>query len=966
MTQLNKNPMLKPGMLAVALAIGVMRSTAAQEVAPDTATVYVTGSNLKRTQKEGTQPIQVLSAQDIRASGAATVTELMRQVPSMGTDMNLDTNDGGFSRGVSTASLRGLSSTSTLILLNGRRMTPAAYADPNDGNSTLYDLNAIPIGAIERVEILRDGASAVYGSDAIGGVINFITKSNYQGNEVSVRASANDNGKFGRRGGNIFVGKGDLENDGYNVFLTADVSKRDRVKRTDVTDIEFDQYKTLTGRFATPYGSTISAFGAFYRESAPGSKNFAANRANMATRLIVNTNCDPSRQLVGSTDMGLAATSVFIGRKFCNYDANQFLEGMSAGKDGSLMSRGVFKLGESTRAYVEAAYARTERTYTAAPITINTSPVTNFMSTGVAPSYQTILPIGHPDNPFPDARASVAYRFENLRGGTETINRNTRLLAGLQGTIAKWDWDTGVLYNEAKKDDTYFDRLYLPTLAKLNAGTSLAALAADPTLARDVTSLGKASILQWDAKANTEFGELGGGAIGLALGAEIRREKLKLDPAPELASGQIYGLVNTILNGQRDVKSAFFEVRTPFLKNFEMDFAGRFDKYPGIATNFVPKVGAKWTVTNSFALRGSFAKGFRAPALSQVTPGGAQFFLSSLWDPKRCDADRKTPKPGATEIDCSKSAAGTGGANPDLKPEKAKSHSLGFVFSPTDSIDVVLDYYRIRKEGEVVLGSAEDALKNEDKNPGNVVRDTNPVNFVTDANGKPVPGTGPLLMVREPWMNQGSVEVRGIDMDVYFRRNLGEFGNLNAKLNTSYMKSYTIQTFPGDPEHNLVGYNTGFVDWNLSSDIDLPRWKSTFTATLTRGDHTFSANVNYVGPVSLLRKYNADVTYDQPFCHYGKRKPTDAEPNRNTTVPLYETFYPDCSVKEWVTVGAGYTYTGIRNVTLTFNVQNLFDTKAPFDPRYGVNTSATPLAGYNEGLHNPYGRYFSVNAKYKF
>ena len=178
----------------------------AQEAASAPATtVYITGSNLKRTEKEGTQPIQVITAKDIRDSGAATVTELMRAVPSMGTDQNLDTNDGGFSRGVSTASLRGLTSTSTLILLNGRRMTPSAYADPNNGNSTLYDLNSIPLSALERVEILKDGASAVYGSDAIGGVINFITKNNYEGLEIAARVSANDDGKFGRKGVNVVL-----------------------------------------------------------------------------------------------------------------------------------------------------------------------------------------------------------------------------------------------------------------------------------------------------------------------------------------------------------------------------------------------------------------------------------------------------------------------------------------------------------------------------------------------------------------------------------------------------------------------------------------------------------------------------------------------------------------------------------------------------------------------------------------
>jgi iron complex outermembrane receptor protein len=959
---------LKQSVVAVALAIGAAQVASAQAVTNTNQTVYITGSNLKRTDKEGTQPIQVITAKDIRDSGAATVTELMRQVPSMGTDMNLDnTGGGGFARGASTASLRGLTSTSTLILLNGRRMTPSAYADPNDGNSTLYDLNSIPLGAIERVEILRDGASAVYGSDAIGGVINFITKTNYQGREVSVRASANDDGKFARRGASLFAGAGDLDADGYNVFVTADVSRRDRVQLGDVSDIEYDLYKTLNGRFSTPFGSTISGFPAFYRESAPGTKNFAVSRATMADRLIVNTNCDPSRQLTGTTAMGLLASSVFVGRTFCNYDSNSALESVGAGKDASVMSRGVFKLGPGVRAFAEAAYARSERTYTAPPININISPVTNFTSSSVAPSYQTILPIGHPDNPFPNARASVAYRFENAPSGNKTINDNVRLLTGLQGTVSNWDWESALLYNENKKNDSYNGRLYLPTLNKLNAGTSLAQLAADPTLFRGTTSDDRASIMQWDVKANTEFGHLGGGAIGLALGAEVRREKIRMTPDAALAAGQIYGLANTIIDGQRDVKSAFVELRTPFLKNFEMDFAGRVDKYPGIKTNFVPKVGAKFTVTDSLALRGTFAKGFRAPALSQVTPGGAQFFESGLFDPKRCEADEETPKPGATELDCNKSAAGTGGANPNLVPEKSKSSTFGILFSPNTSLDIGLDFYKIRKEGEVALGTAFDALKNEDQNPQYVVRDTNPANFVKDAAGNPVPGTGPLLMLREPWLNRGVVEVRGVDIDVAFRKNLGQFGSLSAKLTSSYMQSYTLQQSPGAPEYNLAGSSAGLTDWNLSSNLDLPHWKSTFLASLTRGDHQFSANLNYVGPVSLLRRYNGETVYAQPFCHYGARKPTDAEANRASGNPLYEQYFPDCAVKEWVTVGAGYTYTGFKNLALTLNVQNLFDTPAPYDPRFGTNSSTgAPLAGYNAGLHNQYGRYFTVSAKYAF
>ncbi|UUZ50320.1 TonB-dependent receptor plug domain-containing protein [Massilia sp. B-10] len=325
---MNKQLVLKQSVIVVALAVATTQAALAQQTdTSSTATVYVTGSNLKRTAKEGTAPVQIITAKDMRDTGASTVTELMRLIPSMGTDQNLDTNDGGFARGVSTASLRGLSSSATLILLNGRRMTPSAYADPNNGNSTLYDLNAIPMSALDRIEILKDGASAVYGSDAIGGVINFITKNNYKGAEVSARTSANDDGKFGRSGANFFWGMGDIDDNGYNVFVTADVSERQRVVRSDVSDIAYDQYRYLNNRYATPYGNNVSAFPAFYRESAPGSKNFAVNRSNMASRLIVNTNCDASRLLTGAANMGFGATSVFLGRQFCNYDTNRYLEG---------------------------------------------------------------------------------------------------------------------------------------------------------------------------------------------------------------------------------------------------------------------------------------------------------------------------------------------------------------------------------------------------------------------------------------------------------------------------------------------------------------------------------------------------------------------------------------------------------------------------------------------------------------
>jgi iron complex outermembrane receptor protein len=962
----NKQLVLKQSVIAVSMAIAAQaasaQNAAAQSAAPAIQTVHVTGSNLKRTDKEGPAPVSVITSQDIVNSGVTNVSDLMKMVPSMGTDTNQDFGSGtGFAKGVATASLRGLGSSATLILLNGRRMTPAPYADPNTGNSTLYDLNSIPLSAIERVEVLQDGASAVYGSDAMGGVINFILKQSYQGAEIAVRGGANDDGNFGRKGINGIFGHGDLDTNGYTFVVSGDLNTRDRVARRDAKDIEYEQNQIINGRFRSNYSTYIGSHPAYFKETNNNnSRNFGVNAATAPTNMRFDTSCPASEQITLGVKDGLLPSSTLIGRTVCNYDADQFLETQGASKDANIMAHGELKLGASMSAFADLAYSRSERDYTGAPISIGTTQVGTFTANGVGTAYQTILPIGHPDNPFTDRRASVAYRFTSLRGGSQAVNEGTRALAGLKGSNFGFEWETALLWNRADNEDTTYGRLFLPTLRKLmTENRSLASINADPTLGHDVVTQNRSEIKQWDGKATTEFGKLPGGAMGLAVGAEFRRETINLNPDPLVASGQIYGLANTILDSSRDVKSAFVELRTPVLKNLEFDFAGRWDKYPSLKTSFVPKVGGKWTVTDKFAIRATYAEGFRAPSLGQIVPGGAQFFLNGVWDPKRCGNDHTTPLPGGTTQDCARNIAGTGGFNPDLKPESSKSYNLGLIYSPTSYFDMTMDFYRIKRENEIVLGTSSDALKNEDRTPQNVLRDTNPANFIIGANGQPIQGTGPLLMVFTPWQNRGMTEIQGVDFEARLRNKLGQWGSLSSTLRAGYVDSYKIQQHEGDPVNNVVASYPNFYDWLLSTGNETPHWKSSISTTWKLADHAVNLSVNYVGPVSLLRVYDGDTTYEKPFCAYGTKKADDAAPDRDTSQPLYEQYYPKCGVKEWVTVGLGYTYAGFKNWTLNANVQNLFDTKAPYDP-------TTPVAGYNSSLHNAYGRYFNVSARYTF
>ncbi|MFZ6873667.1 TonB-dependent receptor domain-containing protein [Undibacterium sp. Di27W] len=956
----------KKGVQSVRLALSVIAGSMliagvahAQTESAAPQRIEITGSNIKRTDKEGTAAIQTISTQEIRNSGASTVLELMKAlVPGMGTGgYNNTANQNGFSKSVAVADLRSLGATSTLILLNGRRMAPAPYANPNNGKSTLYDLNNIPVSALEKVEVLKDGASAIYGSDAIGGVINFITRRDYQGGEINATIGANDDNRFGKKDVNAFYGQGDLNKDGYNFFVTGDFSRRDPVwKRDGTKDIEQNLYGVLNNRLTLWDGSAlanalsntaISNQPTLYRESAPGNKNFPLANSSF------QTNCADALKVTGTA--ANHANAAFLGKTFCVYDTDGVTQVQNRSEEANFMGRGEFKINENLSAFFEAAATRNTNYYTGASTAMNgRSPTTNFTSTGLADSFQAILPVGHPDNPY-NVRTALAYRFENLKGGSEEQSDSARLLGGLKGTVGTIDWETGVLWSRSKVKTTNFGLLYLPTLRKLiTDNRSIASIANDPNIARNTIDTGTSEITQWDGRASTEVGSLGGGAIGVAAGFEFRQEKIKLDPDADKAAGNILGNANTIIDGKRKVGSAFVEVRAPFAKTFEMDFAGRLDKYDGLKSNFAPKAGAKWTPNDTIALRGTYSEGFRAPALTQVTPGGAQFFLSSLQDRVRCP-DGTNPAAGADPTDCAKTASGTGGANPNLKPETAKAYTLGLVLSPTRNFDVALDWYKVRKEGEVILTNAQTLLDHETAATVGIVRDPNQANWLKDAKGNPIPGTGPLLSIAEPWINQGATETSGIDLDVRYRTALAG-GKLETSLSGTYILSYRRAENIGDNEANVVGGAGGTSDWNTSGG-DIPRVKARLSANWTKDVHNVFGAMNYTSGISLLRRSDNQTIYPVAYCQYGTGQPSSAYSLGG--VPLFNQYIADCSVAAWTTVDIGYKYTGIKNLTLGVTVANVFDAKAPYDPRNYAN-------GYNDQLHNNTGRYFTFSANYKF
>lgn len=944
--------------------------------------VEVTGSNIKRISRETSSPIDVISAKDIQASGARTALDVMKMIPAVGNDGYNDTpTQNGFSRGVATVSLRNLSATSTLVLINGRRMAPAAYANPNNGTSTLYDLNSIPAAAIERIEVLKDGAAAVYGSDAIAGVINFILRTNYQGLEAKVLAAANDAGQYTRQTLSVSAGKGDLAQDGYNVFVGLDFTHKGRSMVGDKTDedIQAADYRAINLR-RNPYGSFLyNDFAWFTRESTPGGRSFPqTNPANMVTKAT----CADSEKIANTTSDVYGITNVALAnRTFCNYNLDQFAEMQNPGNDLNVMSRGTLKINEDLTTFAEVGYSRTKRQYLAAPRTISgLSPASSFQLGSAAPTFQAILEVGHPDNPFPTSRAAVQLRFPSVPGGYDLTNKGTRALAGVKGTVRNdIDWESAVLWNRNEREEFYYGFLRLPVLRQMlgpqSGGTnrSLASIAADPALSTPLLNSASSSILQWDLKASTEIGKLPGGAIGLAGGVEVRREAIEVNPDPENAAGNILGLANTAVKGSRVVKSAFVEVVAPVFKSLELNLAGRVDKYPGIKTNFVPKVGVMYRPNSVVALRGSYSEGFRAPAVSQVSAGGAQFFVNGLIDPLRCNTDvsPNVPKPGAETADCNKSVSGMGGANPALRPEKSFNNSFGIIVNPVKDVDLLLSWFKIRRNGEVALGDAQSVLDHPEAYPvGSITRDTNPN---LQLNG--VAGTGPLLSVATPWVNQGSTMTSGVDFETRVVARLDNMKWTNS-ISGTYMLKYERIEHDGYASNNLVGTRGGLADWSTSAP-DVPRMKFRATSSVESGAHSLMGAMNFISGLSFIRKMDGTtlpgvnpVYYSGKTCHYGpNNEGTGPAPSGRSTLGVaptatngrdfYVNRYPSCSMSKWITFDIGYTYTGFKDLTLGFNIQNFTDEKAPYDPAGGQ-------IGHNAGMHNPYGRYFTISAGYKF
>ena len=908
---------------ALLLAGAVVSPAFAQDQATNLDRITVTGSNIPRTNTETPSPVQVVTRQEIDRSGKTTVAEYLQTLTSDGAGSIPKTFGNGFAGGGAGISLRGLGAGSTLVLLNGRRM--ATYGLADDGQKVFTDLSTIPLDAVERVEVLKDGASAIYGSDAIAGVVNIILRSDFQGAILRGSYGVSGDGDGDAKKATLTAGTGDLSSDGWNAFFSLDVGKTDAIKISDrknrkwigTGDIRRWGYDAADAQFlGGAYLSGGTAGGVGPNGSVFDDRN--VDDENPAF-LVALPGCADLTTIPGQSD----ATAQAQG---CLWNPAQLYRDLSPEeKYVNVFGRASFAFGEGGEVYTEIGYSKKETIFSNTPSGVSGGwgypggPVNASSGDGAV-----VLSPTHPDNPIPGQASRLRYSAWDV-GPRVTNNTNefNRFLVGVKGNWGDWSYDTAYLHSgtDLVNKRTGFLRysavqcaLGDPACAggvwRIGDNAGLNSQALYDYISPTISARAKSSLDMFDFTVSRSLMDLKGGPLGLAMGTEWRKTSNSLTPQTYTDQGDIIGLGYSAYDGTQNVYAGYVELSAPVLEQLELSAALRYDKYESGEGKATPKLGVKFTPADWIALRASYAEGFRAPNPAENGDGGLAAF-SNARDPVRCAID--------PDNECTaRSVAIITRPNSGLKPEESKSYSVGIVLQPTSSTSLTVDAWEIKRTNEIAQGSTADAIA-----AGNVLRDSNNIGGVANS--------GTILAVNTQYVNANSSRVRGIDTDIRQTFDLGP-GQLEMDLQWSHLLKF--ERTEGDTTVDYVGTH-GNCD--VTNCIGTPQDRINFGTTWKQGPWSVSGVVNYI----------------------------DSMENKDRRGGDYLAFYEDGSPVEKISSFTTFDLSGRWNITDAFelnaSVQNVFDRIAPLDPStYGaVNYNPLHFSG-------AIGRYFTVGAKYTF
>jgi len=950
-----------------ALALGAttvvgMGSALAQDAAPAPAQeattldrVQVTGSRIKRTELETSQPVFSLSRADIQAQGLTSVGDVIQNLSANGSTLNSTFNNGG--NGETRVSLRNLGSNRTLVLVNGQRWVGGT------GLGGAVDLNTIPTAAVERIEVLKDGASAIYGSDAIAGVVNVILRSDFDGAEANAYLGMFDKGDGFKQSYDFTIGS---TGERFSAMFGAGYVKEEPVM---AGDREISAVPTFnTGLF---FGSSTTPNGRFALCRAPGVIDPVSGACSVGQ---TRPNGTAGQFTYNDGQRGLNWRNR-TGTDVYNYAPDNYL--ITPQERKSIFGRASVNITDDTRFVATTTYnnRRSEQALAAMPIVLGTGPGAGVQARTVNISASNLY------NPFGAPVSRVQRRAIETGGRSFNQNVDTFAFSGaFDGSFDVGDrlfsWDAGMVYGRNDQNDTtqgLFNLLALknslgPSMRDANGvpvcvstpgnlativpgcvplnllgavGTiTPEMLAYSSFIAHDESGY---KMKQYFANMSGELFELPGGMLAFAAGVERRSENGFSQPDALIASGNTTGNATTPTGGGFSVQEAYVELAIPllrdvaFAKELEFSLASRYSDYSTFGDTVNSKFGFKWRPIEDVLVRGNYAQGFRAPSIAELFTGVADSF-PQVADP--CNDAVFPQLTAAAQARCLAEGVSAGGydqGNPQIRTdtggfaglgaEESTNKTLGLVWSPgfIEGFDVSLDWWNIQIDQGISSPSAQFILDE-------CIKVNNPL-FCQDPNI----ATGQVGYTRFPGgtinsllsvpQNRSLIDVEGYDLTVNYRLPETAWGKFSFTWDSTYMANYEFDQ-DGD---NLVGeYSDRSNNWRIRSNL-LTRWEmgdvgATWASRFYSKQDEDCSTIAYYGFGDLCSDQFRQI--DDPDTLIADLK--DAPQNR-----IGGTTYHDVSVY----------WKAPWNAKITLGVNNVFDKQPPlaystfantFDPQYEI------------------------------
>jgi iron complex outermembrane receptor protein len=897
--------------LAIGAAFGAgMASFTPTVIAQQTQTlerVEITGSALRRTDAETALPVTIIRSEELQRQGITTAEQAVKLISANQSEIGVSRSIGASTGGASQADLRGLgiqsSANKTLVLLNGRRLANVAI----EGVEGAVDLSAIPLASIDRIEVLRDGASSLYGTDAIGGVINFILRRDYQGIELAAEGQwPQESGGGEEHRFTLLGGFGSLDKDRFNIMGSIDYRKQDVLLAKDREFAKTGILGTtradiLAGTSGTAFPGDLNGF----EPSGPG--------------------CAPPSSVPVTNAAGTAFGS-------CRYDFSRETDIIPENEQITYLARGTLKLGQDHQVSAEYLHAK------------NTVP----SAFAAAPSSHLMLathphfPAGAPTTLVPDASGvDVPGGVVNWRqvpagkraGETEAVNK--RWVIDFQGGVAGWEYRAGFgnSKNETTdsvtggytRDDLIQASLYAGLINPFGPQTAADQAAIDAAVvhAKTITSKGDVDFI--DARVTKDIFQLPAGPLSLALGAEYRKEEYTY--VAEEITRQVPSIgvdPDSDVTGDRNVTALFAEVAIPIVKNLDATISLRYDDYSDVGSTTNPKFSLRFQPVPELLLRASYSEGFRAPTLYEIfNPAALTFTSDNYDDPVLCPGGTAIPPAtdgavcGQQVLERQGGPVSIGLPASSLQPEESKSWQFGFVLEPAPWVTFGMDFWWIRLENQI-LPLPEQAIF------GDPVRYANRFfrcSQVTQAQRDAIdvclnfPTFDPIAFIDEPTENLGNLNTNGVDVNLQLRFAPTPYGRFGVTLDGTYVTKYEYQRAKDDVYIQNVG--------RYADNGPIFRWQHTIALNYTQGPWS----------AAFVNRYKSG--YD------------DQDPVNEVD-----------SYTVWDLFG---TWTGYKGVTLTAGIKNLFDRDPPFS-----NQQNTFQRGYDPRFTDPRGRTFLLRAAYKF